>query len=92
MGHFSEDVARETKITVKASGATCNPAAIAHSAGSTVAGQALDLALEIHFFFLGFGAGKLLFQRGSFDSVFSHQSLALFLTLDHALFSHGFLQ
>jgi hypothetical protein len=57
-----------------------------------VAGEALDLAVEIHFFFLGFSASELLFERSSLDSVFSDYSLALFLTLDHALFSHGFLQ
>jgi hypothetical protein len=92
MGHFSEDVARETEVPVKASRATCNPTAVTNAACCAVAGQALDLAMEIHFFFLSFGAGELLFQRSSFDSVLSNQSLALLLTLDHALFSHGFLQ
>ena len=91
MSHFTEYVTGESKISEVSARATSHPAAIANAAGCTAPRQTLKLTMEVHPFFLRRSSGNLLFKQLSLLSVFSDKVLALFLTLNHALFSHGFL-
>jgi hypothetical protein len=88
VSHFPENVARQTKIAVIPSRATCHPTAIPHPHLGAVAGQLLNLAVNFNSFLLSRSFIKLFQQRTPFISVFSDRSDALFFTLNHALLCH----
>lgn len=83
MGHIAQDIPTEAKIPVVSPGTACQPATIPHTTGRTVAGELLELPMDVYFFHLCRCLGKLFFQFFALPRVLRDQLPALFLALNH---------
>jgi hypothetical protein len=92
VGHFPQAVAAQAEIAEVTPGTPGFPAAVAQACGRAGPREFLQLGVQLHaggLVDVGIGHGR--FQLLALLPILLDQALALFLPLDHALFSHGSL-
>ena len=88
VGHIAQGVPAQPKIPVITPGAAGQPATVTMAGPRAVARQLLDFTVDAEFLNRIRRIFKLFFQCRTLGSIFSNQAIALFLALNHGLFSH----
>ena len=89
MGPLAQLVAAEAELAVEAPGLAGGPAAVAHSGGGAIAGQALDLAVDLQALHRIGSCVKGRLEGSALGGETLHDLLALHIARNHRFLRHA---